>query len=141
MKAIIAWVDFLPEVSEIYERRIERFYDVCTMADFVYFFRQGSNNWRYDTYIDKHNVTELKDILFELFPSKNWLLVVVHNNKEYQEAWNIPMVKNMHMPTKSGSVHSEWKELLKQLGLTKNVINQTNNNQVKTFRHRQLPTQ
>ena len=118
-KVVENYLDFLPEVSETYERRIARFYNICTMADFVYFFRQGSNSWHYDTYVNKHTITHLRNILLEVFPHKNWLLVVIHNNNEYQEDWEIPMVKNMHMPTKSGDVHSEWKIILEKIGLKK----------------------
>jgi len=110
-------LDFLPGVTATYQRRIERFYDACKMADHVYFIRLGSERWRYDTYIGKHNVTELRDILQIAFPHGNWHLVVVHNNPEYQEDWHIPKVVNIHMPTIVGDTHAEWQHVLTILGL------------------------
>jgi len=111
------YLDFLPGVTATYQRRIERFYDACKMADHVYFIRLGSERWRYDTYIGKHNVTELRDILQIAFPHGNWHLVVVHNNPEYQEDWHIPKVVNIHMPTIVGDTHAEWQHVLTILGL------------------------
>ena len=109
------YLDYLEDITEKYERRIKRFYNVCSMADTVYFFRLRST-WRLDrTAQPRERVIQLKDLLLKTFPSKNWVLVVIDTIPDYRGDWNIPMVKNFYI---SDHGHlGEWTTIFKKLGL------------------------
>ena len=70
------YLDFLDEVVEKYQRRIERFYRVCELADTVYFFRLKSL-WERDNFPqNKSTITQLRDVLIKNFQLKTgywWL--------------------------------------------------------------------
>jgi len=110
------FVDFLPEISEKYQRRIERLFDVCDLADFVYFFRVGSRGWPNDIYQSRQEVATLRDILLKLFPKKNWLLVALCNHADYANDWGMPMVKSYRFHNDAGA-KKEWISVFKDLGL------------------------
>ncbi len=112
------FLDFLPDVNEKYQRRIERFYNVCNLANKVYFFRIKAN-WKFDK--DPQNLTsviKLRNILIKKFPYDNWELIVISSSdKEYKNDWKVPKVKNFYI-SDDGS-EKEWKEIFKKLNLVK----------------------
>lgn len=112
------WQDYLPEISEKYERRIQRFYSVCDLADTVYFFRLKSTYWIFDDQPeDKASLIRLRDILRQKFPTNNWVLVVIDNSKKYKKDWGIPQIRNFYMCDTNKVEH--WMHILKKLGLIK----------------------
>lgn len=92
-------LDYIPELQIKYERRIKRFYNVCNLADKVYFFRlKSAPAWRFDPYPqNREQVIQLRDTLMKKFPFDNWTLVVIDSDLAYKSDWGIPKVKNFYI--------------------------------------------
>lgn len=116
------YMDYLPEIHEMYFRRIKRFYNACNMAKEVYFFRTQFCHWPlYSEIEDKKNIEKLRDILIKKFPLDNWILIAIGNDEIYKEDWMISKVKNFYM-SQSGIMHQsgageEWLSIFKILSL------------------------
>lgn len=112
------YLDFLEEIQIKYQRRIERFYDACSLADKIYFFRLKTSHWKFDTCPqDKISVIKLRNVLMKKFPTDNWTLVVIADSAEYAYDWEIPRVKNFYIS--ASKLNHEWTEIFKKLGLLK----------------------
>ncbi len=109
------YLDFLEDISKKYQRRIERFYKSCEMADTIYFFRLKSI-WTLDTFPqDKNTIIRLRDVLINKFPAKNWILVAIDTDPEYKTDWHISMVKNFYI--RGHAMEEDWRNIFRQLGL------------------------
>lgn len=110
------YLDYLEDIQTKYARRIERFNNVCNLAETVYFFRLRSSYWQFDTSAqDKNSVIKLRDALLRKFPTQNWVLIVIGTDRSYQRNWNIPQVKNFYMS--SDAAENEWSGIFNKLGL------------------------
>ena len=108
--------DYIGEILTKYQRRIKRFYNVCHLADTVYFFRIKVSWWTFDTEPNnKQNAIKLRDILRKTFPTNNWVLVVVDTSAEFAHDWGIPQIKNFRI----NDLRSDdgWREIYRNLGL------------------------
>jgi hypothetical protein len=109
------WLDSLPGISEKYQRRIERFYYVCDLAETVYFFRLKSVYWIFDNHPeDIAAVSKLRDLLMQIFPSQNWVLVAIGNSPEYKNDWGMRQVKNFYI---KDDKNEEWDNVFRKLKL------------------------
>ncbi|MDR3550955.1 MAG: DUF1796 family putative cysteine peptidase [Candidatus Babeliales bacterium] len=116
MRIVENYLDYVDEIHTKYQRRINRFYDVCNLAKTVYFFRLKSEYWIFDnTPEDKENIIKLRDALMKSFPQSNWILVAIDTSAEYQNDWAIPNVKNFYIS--DHGKNNEWTAIFKQLGL------------------------
>jgi hypothetical protein len=110
------YLDFLDEIRTKYERRIERFYTVCDLAETVYFFRLGFRYISFDSPGQlKEDVITLRDTLKRVFPQGNWILVAIDISPAYQSDWHIPKVKNFYVS--DHGMYSEFIEIFRELGL------------------------
>lgn len=109
------YIDFLEDVDKKYQRRIKRFYNVCNMAEKVYFFRLRFEYWPLDNEPqDRVNVMRLRDVLLRQFPDENWTLVVIGTSDDYKNDWNMFRVVNCYI---TDGNDAEWGEIFKRLGL------------------------
>lgn len=84
-----------------YMRRVQRFYEQIYSGKHVYFIR-----WRA---ITKAESLELFDILKKKFPDIRFTLIVINNNyHEFNNDWNIPLIKNYYGTTPQSF---DWKKL------------------------------
>lgn len=113
------YLDFLEEVATKYQRRIERFYNVCDMAKTVYFFRLRFATWLpLDTTPQtRAHIKKLRDILVKTFPSRNWVLVAIGSTAEYKQDWGMPNVRNFYIPNESEYYPETWDRIFRALNL------------------------
>lgn len=114
------FLDYLTPIQVKYQRRIDRFYDVCKKANIVYFFRIRRITheiWNYSQEQNKEDAIKLKNILHEKFPQNNWILVLINSTEEYKKDWNISQIKNFYIPNELVTNPHEFDHILKKLDL------------------------
>lgn len=108
--------EYIADISDKYARRIKRFFDVCNLAEMVYFFRVKAHWWTFDAEPhDKQGAIKLRDLLYKTFPTKNWVLVFVDSSSEFAHDWHIPHIKNFCIDNIDST--SGWVEIYQKLGL------------------------
>lgn len=108
------YLDYLEEITAKYQRRIERFKRLSTLAETIYFFRLRFDYWPLDNQPQtQESIRRLRDVLLEKFPMGNWVLVAVGTTKEYQTPWNMDKVVNFHIHNESST--DEWATIFQSL--------------------------
>lgn len=80
------WQQALPKVKEKYRRRIERFIKACSDSEPIIFLRSE--------YVNRGQAIEIRDLIRKKFPQLDFLLVVVADDKNFIEPWNIEGIHN-----------------------------------------------
>jgi len=100
------WGDFLPQIKEKYQRRLERLYTVFNGEEEVYLIRYGIK--------DKSEMLLLRDLLHKKYPRLNFMLIALGNSPEMSIPWQADNIKNFYINDKD---LQQWKELFIQLKL------------------------
>lgn len=113
--------DFTEEINSKYQRRINRFYQACDLAETVYFFRLKTEAWPFDQQTqNKYDVIQLRNTLTKKFPKGNWVLVALGTTEDYKYDWNIEKIKNFYIrsyATYQDQPNPEWMHIFKTLNL------------------------
>lgn len=105
------WINFLPEIQNKYERRIQRLRDVCISEKKIYFIRHGGIK-------DKQQACALRDILKKAYPYLDFILVIIGNDLSFEKPWEESHIKNYYLRnTTVWNDVAEWKNIFIDLGL------------------------
>jgi hypothetical protein len=109
------WIQFLPQVQEKYNRRIQRFRSICNSNKKIYFIRHMG-------IIDQDQACRLRNILKTAYPNLDFILVIIGNNSYFAEPWNEPNIRNYYLgnPAVWNDV-AEWKKIFIDLGLISSI--------------------
>jgi hypothetical protein len=105
------WIKFAPEVGRKYDRRIQRFRDLCNSDKKVYFIRHGGI-----TSIDQ--ACSLRDLLRASYPKLDFTLIIVGHNSSFAQPWGEKNIRNYYVPiTQVWNDVAEWEKIFIDLGL------------------------
>lgn len=95
------YCDYLPEMNNKYNPRIQRFLESLTSTNEVIFFR---------THIGPHDAQKFVAVM-QKYPNLNYTLAVIHGNKSLRHNWNIPHTMSFYAEKlDSSSVNGWWHE-------------------------------
>ncbi len=105
------WINFLSDVQQKYDRRIQRFRDACLSDKKIYFIRHGGVKSRDEACV-------IRDILKTTYPNLDFTLVIVGNDESFAKPWKEENIKNYHLKkTAVWNDVAEWKKIFFDLGL------------------------
>lgn len=108
------YLDALSVVQAKYKTRIERFITTLKGSDPVIFFR---------THASPKQAKKLSDIIHAKYPNLSYLLVIVHDRKDFDFDWELPNVVNFYTtgkdPKNKWADAAEWRKVFTALGLIK----------------------
>lgn len=100
------FLDDFASFKEKYERRIKRLYDILATSKKVLFIRQR---------ITREQALQLDELLSQLFPHLEYLIVALDGTEEINTDWQLPRVKNFFLRQMDPYVWSgdngAWKEI------------------------------
>lgn len=96
---ITNYVDFLPVIKDKYERRIKRFYATLNGSSFIMFFRNNCCPGQ---------ATLFTKLIRQQNPNLRFLLIILHDNKQFEGDWHVSHVKNFYI-AKYEVIHLEVK--------------------------------
>ncbi len=114
------WPNSLTRVSDMYQRRIKRFYEALTQQSVpVYLIRARSISKYEQKELSKQDVIMLRDLLLLKFPLSKWTLVIIDESEEIKQPWHINRVKNFYLkqPLTILGYKKDWSQIFTALGL------------------------
>lgn len=108
------WLNALPLIQNKYERRINRFIEICDSKNKVYFFRHFG--------IARHEAIQLRNLIELKYPHLDFVLVVVGNHSAYAKQWGERKIKNYYLnDTQIWNDVREWQRILNDLDILSSV--------------------
>jgi hypothetical protein len=115
------WKKYLPEVQKKYNRRIQRFRNLCNINKKVYFMRHEN--------LSKQQACTLRDIIQKTYPKLDFTLIIIANIPSYATQWGEKNIRSYYIqPTNAWNDPIMWEPMFKDLNLlsnTKPIIHRT----------------
>lgn len=107
------WINFLSDVQKKYNRRIERFRNMCMSNKKIYFIRHGGTS--------RDRACLLRNLLKTSYPHLNFTLVIVGHDSSFATPWKEKNIKNYYLDsTTVWNDVAQWKNIFIDLGLYNN---------------------
>jgi hypothetical protein len=106
-----SWHNYIATAQKTFQRRLDRFRNVCLGNQKVYFIR--STTTREQGLITQEQAIILRNKIKSKYPNLDFLLIIISNSEEFNIPWNIDGIKNYYGCPPSGlEWKSRWEEIL-----------------------------